>query len=59
MDASEIAKRIIDLIAEHGDAKIVFGHEKYNIIAIEADHIENLVSAGRTEGRLVFKLTPQ
>ena len=59
MDASEIAKELIDLIAEHGDAKVVFGHEKHNIIEISPDHIENLVSAGRAEGRLVFKLTPQ
>ena len=59
MDASEVIKRLTDLIVEHGDAKIVFGHEKYNIIAINPGHVDNLVDAGRTEGQLVFQLTPQ
>jgi len=59
MDASVIAKTLIELIAKHGDAKVVFGHEKYNIIAIAPDHVENLVDAGKTDGQLVFKIYPQ
>jgi hypothetical protein len=58
MLASEIAKKLIELITEHGDAQVVFGFEQYTIRRVELSHAENSVSPEKTKSVRLFKIVP-